>query len=160
MKEAYHSGLDLHAMTMSYNIRKAFSIGNLDMQIISYLFGINNYLNLELLDELEIDNDHFVLSTLKNCFEEQDTVVKQNDVEFDNVLKTRQEVFLSVSPCQNLTEVSACEQYCKWHKSFVTKWTQKNIRSMMEYVYIFFRIEVFQKTALLRIIFKITKILW
>lgn len=104
--------------------------GNLDLSLITKMFAINDFRNIDLLEDYELENDQVSLINVKECYDALKTSKSPKEYErFDE--KKVDKSYLSPSPCLlNLTEHPLCKTYCEWHKNVTEKWPSKNIDAL------------------------------
>ena len=129
--DAYLSGFDENIELMLVKARQLFMNGNADLLLLSNLFGINDFKNVELLKDFEIDNDLFSKTNLKECYKDLHNFTKGTDPQFQNLFTPIEDQYIDVSPCFNISKNPKCKGYCRWHKEIATNWSTQKIESLL-----------------------------
>ena len=97
--------------------------GKLDLTLITKLFAMNDFMNLELLEDYDFKNSQVGLKDLKECYKALKTGESLNEFESFNE-KKKDEFYIMPSPCWNLTKHPLCRNYCEWHKNVIGNWSR------------------------------------
>ena len=111
--DAIESGLSQNIESIQTNLERLMSIGEIDLLMITKFLGINDFLNLNLLDPIELVNDFVDLSELSKCYDGL-TINQNANQEFD-AAKSKS-LYLAPSPCLNEMDRSECKKYCDWQQ--------------------------------------------
>ena len=132
--DALQSGLHQNLISMTSSLRKMMTTdkGDFDLNMITILFAINDFMNIELLEDYELKNSQ--VSLIKDCYNalKREQSVKEFE-SFDE--KKSEESYIIPSPCMNLTENSPCISYCEWHKNVVENWSRTELTVIERYFY-------------------------
>ena len=104
--------------------------GKLDLTLITKLFAMNDFMNIELLEDYELKNSN--MSMIKDCYKALKREQFINEFEsFDQ--KKIDESYIAPFPCMNQTEHSLCRRYCKWHKNVVENRSRTKLDIIVRY---------------------------
>ena len=117
---------------MTSSLKKMFTTekGDLDLILITKLFAMNDFMNIELLEDYELKNSN--MSMIKDCYKALKREQFINEFEsFDQ--KKIDESYIAPFPCMNQTEHSLCRRYCKWHKNVVENRSRTKLDIIVRY---------------------------
>ena len=121
--DALQSGLHQNVISMTLSLRKMMTTdkGDFDLNMITILFAINDFMNIELLEDYELKNSQ--VSLIKDCYNALKREQSVNEFESFNE-KKKDESYIMPSPCWNLTKHPLCRNYCEWHKNVIGNWSR------------------------------------
>ena len=134
--DALQSGLHQNIISMTSSLRKMMTTvkGDLDLNMITTLFAMNDFMNIELLEDYELKNSQ--LLSIQDCYKALKSEQSAKEFESFNEKKS-EESFISPSLCLHLTEHSPCKSYCDWHKNVVENWSTTKLNIIERYVLLF-----------------------
>ena len=116
------------SMTTSFSKLMTTEKGMLDLTWITKLFAINDFKNIELLEDYGDKNNQVSLHDIKDCYDAFKSDQNQNQDEFENFNEKKMDKSYKMpSPCFNLTLYSLCKGYCEWHKNVIENWSTTKI---------------------------------
>lgn len=129
-------GLHQNKIKMTTSLSKLMTsdLGKVDLTLITKFFAMNDFLNIDLLEDFELENSQVSLVNIKDCFNALKIEQSTNQFESFNG-KRKDQSYVSLSPCWNLTEKSPCRSYCEWHKSVIENWSSVKIDILERYTY-------------------------
>lgn len=136
--DAQEYGFEQNIQIISENLRALTSLDDIDLFSVTSIFGINDFRNLELLEEYEIDNDYFNLNDFKKCYER--LTMDLSTPGFNHVLQDlhepKEDLYLKSSPCHKIAnytdQTPECKGYCLWHHKIMTNLAKKDINTLLK----------------------------
>ena len=135
MANAHNLVLDENVQIMSQNLRQFLRLGKIDLLLLTKMFVLNDFQNLELEERFNIDNEYFELHGMKDCIKKLlklNTDVMNMD-HLDNLYRQPKKLFIRPSPCFNISNYTECQDYCKWTDDVLKNWTTKQIIDILKY---------------------------
>ena len=132
--DVLQSGLYQNIISMTSSLRQMMGTEkvDLDLTLVSKLFAINDFTNIELLEDYELKDSQ--VSLIKDCYNA--VKIEQYIDEYESFNeKKKDESYLVPSPCLNLTENSLCRSYCEWHKNVVENWSRTKLNVIERYIH-------------------------
>ena len=111
--DALNSGTEQNVRLIVENIQQLLSNEDIDFLILTKIFGINAFKNLNLLEAYEIANDIVDLSKISKCYQGLTFDQKINQ-EFD-ATKSKTP-FMVPTPCLHVSQHPECKTYCDWQE--------------------------------------------
>ena len=116
--------------SMVGNLKQLFTYDDKDLLLMSKVLGMNDFMNLELLEPNDLMNSQMDLSGIKECL--GDLLTKVDQEQKFKKIKTIN-YFLSPSPCLNQSTHPTCKVYCKWHAKVFADWKKVNSLALLRY---------------------------
>ena len=129
--DALESGSRQNIESIQTNLKQLMSIGEIDLLMMTKFLGINDFLNLDLLDPIELVNDFVDLSELSKCYDGL-TINQNAHQEFDSAKS--KSLYIAPSPCFDKMAYSECKKYCDWQQKMFQNFTSSKINSLGRYV--------------------------
>ena len=116
--DVHQFGFENNVQEISKNLRKLLTMERVDLLLLTNSFVMNNFMNLELIDNYEVDNEFFDLIQFKECYEGMigHSFFYESKNERDDLHKQKKILYTKPSPCSNISKYSKCYGYCKWYK--------------------------------------------
>ena len=114
--DAHQFGFENNVQEISKNLRKLFKIEKVDFPLLTNSYAMNDFMNLGLIENFEVDNEFFDLKQYKECYEGLIGHSYETKNEKDDLYKPKETLYTKPSPCLNISKFSKCHGYCKWHK--------------------------------------------
>ena len=125
-------GYGENVKTVSENLRKLFTLNNVEISLMMYSFVINDFLNLELNEDFEVDNEFFDLKQFKKCYEGLiGHIPHATENDRDAFYRQRTVLYTKPSPCLNISKYPECHGYCQWHKKILEIKTTEEINDII-----------------------------
>ena len=96
----------------------------LDLLLISKIFGVNDFSLLDVLEEYEWKS----INNIKECISGLKSNYLQEIQQFDE--KIKEDPYVFPSPCLNLSVHPECYEYCMWHQNVVEYWSPLNFNAL------------------------------
>ena len=114
--DAHRFGFENNVQEISKNLRQLLTMEKVDLLLLTNLFVMNNFMNLELMENFEVDNEFFDLKQLKECYNGIMEHSYETKNERDDLHKAKKVLYIKPSPCLNVSKYKNCHGYCNWHK--------------------------------------------
>ena len=129
--DAHQSGNDEDIQVMLKELRNLMVKDGFDFLQLVSMFGVNDFTNLELLEGNEIDNNYFALQEFKECYEDLSKISKEPTHELKDLINQKDNPYLEISPCFNISNNPECQGYCLWVQDVLMKWPTQRIDELL-----------------------------
>ena len=119
IKRVHQHGNELDKIALQSKLESFMSSTELDHLKLPIFFGLNNYENLNLLEDFELDNFVSEKSQIEACYQNLEMSGLSKKI-LQELEKSYKGSFQKPSPCMNVTGYTECRSFCNWHQR-VTK---------------------------------------
>ena len=119
IKRVHQYGNEWEKITLQSNLETLMSSTEQDHLKLPIFFGLNNYENLNLLEEFELGNFVSEKTQIEACYKNLEMSGLSKKV-LQELEKSYKGSFQKPSPCMNVAEYPECRYFCNWHQR-VTK---------------------------------------
>ena len=117
--DAHQYGFDENVHSISENLKKLMTNHKVDLLLMTNFFLMNDFLNLELYEDFEIENEFFDLNQFIKCSQSLLKLAKKSKYDTDDLHRPKKNVYQNPTPCLNVSQYPFCHGYCQWHKEIL-----------------------------------------